>query len=82
MTIYNDTENDKTIFTCDSCGSVGQNDRANGVIDDDWMTGQLWIDESLSKQTQIPLCFCPDCSRLMLSRTGVTLTFSQAEETE
>lgn len=50
-----------TFCTCDRCGRVNISNEANGVVPDKWTTGQLWLDESLEKQLQIPVVFCKKC---------------------
>jgi hypothetical protein len=51
----------KAIATCDACGISVQINPATGIVPAEWMTGQLWLDLSLSQQMQRPLCFCQNC---------------------
>lgn len=64
---------DGTLVTCDICASSVTTSKPNGVVPDDWMTGHLWIDISLSEQRQIPLCFCPDCKPRVLTDLALVL---------
>ena len=60
--IYIDKDSDQTVCVCDRCALTVATSRANGVVAEGWMTGNLWLDISLTEQRQTPLCFCPDCA--------------------
>lgn len=74
--IYLDQTSDQTICLCDRCGVTEATTRADGVVVDGWMTGHFFLDISLSEQRQKPLCFCPDCTPVMLD--VVTIQVSAA----
>jgi len=72
--IYLDKDSDQTICACDRCGVTEATDRADGVAVAGWMTGQLWLDISLSDQRQIPLCFCADCVPQITSASTIQVS--------
>lgn len=62
-----------TEITCNTCAVVITTDKPNGVVPNDWMTGHLWLDISLSEQKQVPLCFCPECKPRVLTDLQLSL---------
>lgn len=72
--IYLDQDADQTICACDRCGVTEATGRADGVAPADWMTGQLWLDISLSEQRQSPICFCPGCAGRMRNATTIQIS--------
>lgn len=50
-----------TKINCEICNYEVITEKNDGVVPSDWMTGQLWLDKSLSEQHQRPLSFCPTC---------------------
>lgn len=74
--IYLDKDSGQTICACDRCGVNEATGRADGVAPANWMTGQLWLDISLSEQRQSPICFCADCADRM--RVATTIQISAA----
>lgn len=73
MGVQIDTENRKSIFSCNTCGKVHETGAADGVAPDDWGTGQLSIDDGLSVIYQIPIFFCPDHRFRVMSGARVIL---------
>lgn len=75
MTIMLDNENGLTILSCDGCGMVKTKSPADGVVPDDWISGQIWIDLDLSRQRQVPICFCKECGAGITMATFFNITF-------
>ena len=73
MSIYLDTERNKTVCICNSCGTTAETETANGVVQTGWGTGQLWIDRSLSNIRQTAICFCPTCWSSIIETTAYTV---------
>lgn len=63
-----------TYCECDRCRTVVGTGKADGVAPADWLTGQLWIDVSLSEQKQTPIVFCGDCREAILAANDFTIT--------
>lgn len=82
MAIYLDEENNQTICECDICGVRDATTWANGVVCENWGTGHLWLDVSLTEQVQKPLCFCPSCSGLVMHPDSVMSLDFTIPETE
>lgn len=72
--IYLDEPNEQTICACDRCGLTEATSKADGKAPADWMTGQLWLDVSLSQQRQTPICFCPDCAEVIVDATMIQIS--------
>lgn len=51
---------------CDNCQAGAPVNQMTGALPNTWLTGQLWVDVSLSQQRQFPLCWCPDCKGSIL----------------
>lgn len=77
MAIFIDKPGNRTVCICDFCGAGGETDIANGVVVEDWMTGHLWLDLSMSEQRHDALAFCPSCAAGV--RGGGAISFSLAE---
>lgn len=60
--IYVNKDAGETVSKCDVCGEVSVSSTPNGVAPEGWMTGQLWLDVSLTQQRQTPICFCTTCA--------------------
>ena len=76
MSIYLDTANQQTVVVCDKCKAREVTTVMDGVVPHGWLTGQLWLDISLSQIKQIPLCFCQSCRDRMLEVEPQTVTVS------
>ena len=77
MAIFIDKPGNRTVCICDFCGAGAETDIANGVVVEDWMTGHLWLDLSMSEQRHDALAFCPSCAAGV--RGGGAISFSLAE---
>lgn len=64
---------DATIAVCEVCGTTESTTKPNGVVPANWMTGQVWVDASLSEQFQRPLCFCSICKAGVPERLAFSL---------
>jgi len=68
-----DKPNNMTVAVCDVCQIYVNTGRADGVIPEDWMTGHLWLDVSLTEQKQMAICFCPSCKPYVVTSLSFTL---------
>lgn len=79
MSIYLNEPDDTTVSVCDICEAQEITQRASGVAPAEWMTGQLWLDISLSEQKQQVLCFCPECKPRVLDDLRLFLKDPEVE---
>jgi hypothetical protein len=80
MPIITDKPNRKTICICDRCGKTEETDVADGVTISGWLTGQLWIDLSLSQQRQQAINFCLECNDYIANATTIKINGDGATE--
>lgn len=59
-------EDGQIVANCDNCQAEASVNQMTGALPTTWLSGQLWIDVSLSQQRQFPLCWCPDCKLSIL----------------
>lgn len=63
----------KTVVQCDVCGIQEETAVPNGVAPASWMTGQLWLDMSLTEQKQRAICFCVSCRTPAIEQVQFTI---------
>lgn len=82
MSIFTDFDNNRTICECDHCHAQAVTTRADGVVAENWRTGQFLLDVSMTEILNIPLCFCPACQPTIQSIDRTNLVIGKLEAPE